>query len=142
MRIITFLRDKIGRKQCPGICIVQDATGKILFTSQSLERGWLNNKKNISCVPSGTYKIKLEYSPKFNTELWELYGVPNRGECKIHIASFWYDLNGCISLGVSQKDINNDGLVDNYKSKIAMDQFHKVMKGYKEAEIRIINNRF
>ena len=141
-RIVTILRDKIGRKQSTGIMIVQDATGKVLFTSQGLERGWINNKRNVSCVPSGTFTLKLEWSPKFKTKLWELYGVPNRRECKFHAANYWQELNGCIAPGVSQKDINSDGFIDNFRSKIALNEFHRAMQGYSKAELRVINNQF
>lgn len=141
-RIVTILRDKVGRKQSTGIFIVQDENGNILFTSKSLERGWLNNLNNISCVPAGNYKLVLEYSPKFNTNLWELYGVVNRRECKVHVANYWHELNGCIAPGVTQADINHDGYVDNVSSRNALKGFHEAMQGFTTAEIRIINNQF
>ena len=45
-RIVSILRDKVGRKQSTGVIMIQDENGEILFTCQSLERGWLNNKKS------------------------------------------------------------------------------------------------
>lgn len=56
--------------QTSGVCIVSDENGFPLFSSVSLERGWRNNKKNISCVPTGKYKIVYEYSNRFDRFLW------------------------------------------------------------------------
>lgn len=142
MRIVTVLRDQIGRKQSSGLLLVQDGSGKLLFSCQSLERGWLNNNRNISCIPEGRYQLKLEWSNKFQADLWEIYGVPNRSECKIHASNYWHELNGCIAPGITQRDFNGDGLPDNQYSRNALKDFHKAMVGYDQAEIRIINNRF
>ncbi len=142
MRVVTVLRDKIGRKQSSGLLIVQNGDGDLLFSTQSLERGWLNNQKNISCIPQGKYLLEYEYSPKFKRKLWEIYGVPNRRECKIHSANYWNELNGCIAPGLAQKDFNDDGLVDNQYSRDALTAFHKAMRGHTKAVIHVINNRF
>lgn len=141
-RIVTIIRHKIGRKQCTGVFMVQDEHGQVLYYENSLERGWLNNQRNISCVPQGVYPLVLEWSNRFKTELWELKNVPNRSECKIHSANFWDDLNGCISPGLDLRDINGDGLLDTTSSRAALKKFHEVMIGFKKAEIRIINKRF
>ena len=50
----------------------------------TLELPWNNNKKNASCIPKGRYKMVFEYSPKFKENLWELKGVKDRDEIKIH----------------------------------------------------------
>lgn len=141
-RIVSVLRDNVGRKQSTGIIVVQDENAKVLFTCQSLERGWVSNKKNVSCIPAGKYTLRFEFSPKFNTDLWEIYGVPNRSECKFHAANFWHELNGCIAPGVTQKDLDHDNLVDNIESKKALAGFHKAMEGFITGEIRIINSQF
>lgn len=141
MKRVFVIRDVIGRKLSLGICIVTDTTNKILFTSQSLERGWLNNAKNISCIPAGMYKLKLEWSPKFKKDLWEIYDVPNRRECKFHVANYSKQLNGCIALGQERKDINNDGLTDITNSKNTMKKFHTAMNGGTEATLHVINSQ-
>lgn len=142
MKVVTVLRDTIGNDQSTGVILVQDKTGKILFTCQSLERGWRNNERNVSCIPEGTYPLKLEHSPRFNSDLWEVYEVPNRSECKFHVANYWHQLNGCIAPGLKQADINGDGVIDNTSSRVALKGFHQALLGESEAELRVINNVF
>lgn len=136
MKII-IKRNWQDENQTLGNCTIYDK-GKPLFSAVSLERGWRNNERNISCVPKGKYKIVLEYSPRFKTNLWELKNVPNRSECKFHSANYWYQLNGCIALGQSLYDIDKDGYHDVTSSKSTMARFHKVLKDYKELTVEFI----
>ena len=102
-----------------------------------MERGWLDNQSNISCVPEGTYTLVWEYSPRFQTMLWELKDVPNRSECKFHAANYWKQLNGCIALGRSITDIDKDGFKDITSSKSTMNAFHNAMHGVQTAKLII-----
>jgi hypothetical protein len=142
MKKVFVIRDIIGRKLSLGFCIVTEGdSNTILFTSQSLERGWLNNAKNISCIPAGIYKLRLEWSPRFQKDLWEIYGVPNRRECKFHAANFSRQLNGCIALGQKRADLDSDGLMDITNSRNTMKKFHKAMEGETEAILHVINSQ-
>ena len=105
--------------------------------AKSLERGWRDNKKRISCVPDGIYNLKLEWSNKFKRDLWELYGVKNRSECKFHAANFWRQLNGCIALGNAHKHIDDDGDLDVTSSRIAMKRLHSFLKGQEFSQVEI-----
>lgn len=42
----------------------------------------LENRKYL--FPDGVYELRYEHSPKFNTKLWEIYGIPNRSEIKFY----------------------------------------------------------
>jgi len=79
------------------------------------------------------YKVVLEYSNRFKTDLWEIKGVENRSECKFHAANYWYQLNGCIALGSRLADINKDGYNDITSSKNTMKAFHKALENDTEA---------
>lgn len=138
MNTVIIHRDWQDDNESLGVCYVKDSSGKIVLKKESIERGWLDNKPNISCIPTGEYILRLEYSPRFRKNLWEIYGVPNRSECKFHAANYWTQLNGCISLGNKRVDLNKDGYKDVTSSRLAMSEFHKVMKG-KEA-ILIVKN--
>ena len=133
MRIELF-RLEYEKKQTLGECAITE-NGKDIFLSKSLERADNNNQRNISCIPSGEYLCVLEYSNKFDCDLWEIKGVPNRSECKFHSANYWHDLNGCIALGSKFADINNDGFRDVLNSKNTMKKFHKVLEGLKEIQL-------
>ena len=129
---IKITRHKQDTTQTLGICSV--IIGNIpLFSSICLERGWRNNEQNVSCIPLGEYEVVLEYSPKFETMLWEIKGVIDRSECKFHTANYWHDLNGCIALGSEVGDINSDGYNDVLHSGDTMKSFHKALHRYKKA---------
>tara|TARA_R110002124_G_scaffold281430_1_gene455703 strand:- start:62317 stop:62748 length:432 start_codon:yes stop_codon:yes gene_type:complete len=139
MKKVIINRFKITSNYTLGHCYIEHSPDNIEYIGCSLERGWKDNQSNISCVPEGNYDLKLEYSPKFKKDLWELYGVPNRAECKFHAANYWRQLDGCIALGNKHIDIDGDGDPDVTSSKITMDKFHKAMEGYSQAKIQINN---
>jgi len=126
--------------QTLGSCTVHNSDHKPVFSALSLERGWRNNATGVSCIPSGTYKVVLEYSDRFKTDLWEIKGVPNRSECKFHAANYWYQLNGCVALGEDMADLNNDGYNDVTNSRNTMKRFHKALNGELEALLVITGN--
>lgn len=131
-------RFKVTDNYSLGDCYIKHPCGKCEYVGKTLERGWRNNQSNISCVPEGEYDLRLENSPRFRKDLWELYGVPNRSECKFHAANYWRQLNGCISLGNKHLDIDGDGDPDVTSSRDTMKKFHNMMVGT-EAKLIIKN---
>lgn len=134
IRLHRFWQDE---NQTSGICTVLDIAGFPLTSALSLERGWRNNKTSVSCIPIGTYNVKLEWSSKFQKMLWEVKGVPNRSETKFHAANYWKQLNGCIALGLKYKRINADNYKDVTNSKITMKAFHEALNQYVDAKLII-----
>ncbi len=141
MFTIKLYRHWQDRNQTFGNVVVFDEDKKPVFSSACIERGWRNNERQVSCVPTGQYPIVYEHSPRFQRHLWELKNVPNRSECKIHPANNWYQLNGCIALGIKLKDIDRDGYIDVTSSRPTQDLFHTAMKKATSAII-IIKNTF
>ena len=139
MKTIIVNRYEVGNKQSLGVCYVFDENNKCIFRSECIERGWLDNKSNVSCIPVGEYPVVLEHSPRFRKDLWEIYDVPGRSECKFHAANYARQLNGCIALGMAVKDIDSDGFNDITSSRIAMGKFHKALEGEVKAKL-IVNN--
>tara|TARA_R110001599_G_scaffold222595_1_gene421698 strand:+ start:292 stop:702 length:411 start_codon:yes stop_codon:yes gene_type:complete len=131
---VEIFRLEYEENQVLGNCAITE-NGKDIFLAKSLERADNNNQRNISCIPSGEYLCVLEYSNRFNCDLWEIKGVPNRSECKFHGANYWHDLNGCIALGTKYMDIDNDGFRDVLNSKNTMKKFHKILEGLKEVQL-------
>ena len=86
--------------------------GSVLHT---LELPWKNNRRNISCIPLGTYEVIGHVSPKFGKCYW-VKDVPGRSEILFHVGNSPKDSRGCILVG--QKVVANR-LVS---SKIAMSQ--------------------
>ncbi|CAL2055950.1 DUF5675 family protein [Tenacibaculum sp. 190524A05c] len=126
--------------QSSGTCTIYDADGFPLFSALSLERGWKNNQRNVSCIPEGTYPVVLEHSNRFKRKLWEIKDVPNRSECKFHSANHWHQLNGCIALGLKYEMIDTDNYQDVSDSKMIMDVFHITLEKFDKVQLQIIND--
>ncbi|WP_018343943.1 DUF5675 family protein [Cytophaga aurantiaca] len=63
----------------------------------TIELPWLNNQRNISCIPEGVYKLQKRFVEKFQWHLG-LYKVPNRQLILIHPANnAKLQLRGCIA---------------------------------------------
>ena len=78
----------------------------MLFRSEDfcfvLEEPWRDNEPNVSCIPTGIYEVVREWSNKFQTELFEIKGVPGRSESKFHKGNTVDDTEGCPLLGESR----------------------------------------
>jgi len=134
---VEIFRTFQDKKQTSGICTIFNEDRFPIFSSPCLERGWNDNKKNISCLPKGVYPLVLEHSNRFAKDLWEVKNTEPRTECKFHSASFWSDLNGCISLGSHYVNINNDEYLDLKNSQKTMDIFHSVLRKFDKVELII-----
>lgn len=93
LRKLTLERHETGPQGTFGRLAIP---GRVLYT---LEREWLDNKPNVSCVPAGTYRCVYSYSPRFGLRLYLLDQVPGRSGIRIHPANLARQLNGCIALG-------------------------------------------
>ena len=80
----------------------KESTNGALFIHDSffgfcIELPWLNNRRNVSCIPEGTYILKARYSQKFGHHLI-LENVKNRTLILIHPANdALKELRGCIA---------------------------------------------
>lgn len=135
---VVVIRHKVTDDYSLGNCLIVEEDGNIPFIKKSLERGWRDNQQNVSCIPTGEYKLRYEYSPRFKKNLWEIYGVPNRRECKFHAANYWSQLNGCIALGTAHTDINKDGDLDVTSSRNTMTTFHDVLSAHTSDELKLV----
>ena len=79
------------------------------FICYSLERPWLNNKPNESCVPEGEYELKYHrYKGRLDT--YALIGETvshfpsdkQRNLILIHPANQVHELQGCIATGTTK----------------------------------------
>lgn len=65
----------------------------------TLEREWLNNEPNASCIPEGTYKVLRDKMGRF--QYFRLVGVPARTGIEFHGGVRPSHSKGCILLGES-----------------------------------------
>jgi hypothetical protein len=115
-----------GDEQVTGRLFVYDDSGKLLLSLDTLELAWKDNKRRVSCIPEGEYKVIKHVSPKFGECIW-FQDVPNRSEILAHRGNYHTDILGCVLLGLYSKDINNDGLKDVVSSVRAMRKLLKVV---------------
>jgi len=141
MKKVILQRYKENHNQTTGVLLIVDGNGWPLYASPCIERGDRNNAVGVSNVLPGTYDLVLEYSPRFERDLWELYGTQGRSECKIHASNYWHQLNGCIAPGNYLKDLNGDNYQDVAQSRLALNNFHRVMGDMKRCKIEIIDPR-
>lgn len=104
-----------------------------LFT---LELPWIENEKNISCIPRGNYIGYIRNSPS-NGWVIEFKDVPNRSHIQIHSGNFTHQIKGCILVGDSIKDINQDGVPDVTNSKNSLAKLLNKVDLNEEVQISI-----
>ena len=83
----------------------------IEFECCTLELTDRNNKRNVSCIPSGEYKISPRKSAKYGDH-YLVENVMMRDYILIHEANYYTDLKGCIGIGENFYDINDDNNTD------------------------------
>ncbi len=69
----------------------------------TLELPYINNQQNISCIPTGIYKLVKHISPKFNS-CFLIKNVKNRKDILIHTGNSTKDTQGCILVGFKKRD--------------------------------------
>jgi hypothetical protein len=64
----------------------------------TVERPWLGNGKDISCIPEGGYLCRRVVSPRFG-DTFEVADVPGRSHILFHRGNTMEDSRGCILVG-------------------------------------------
>jgi hypothetical protein len=117
------------------------------FECFTVERPWLDNQRNVSCIPTGNYRLLLTThygrpGPTDDYPAYQLLAVPKRSLIKIHRGNTMHDLKGCIAPGKKLGCIWVDdrhvwGVQD---STIAHRDFIEAMGGIKECWIVVRND--
>ena len=95
--------------------------GRLLAGSHAwatIERPWINNETNISCIPEGSYRCEKYNSPRF-PRTYEITDVVNRTHILFHIANKPIEVKGCIGLG-KRVSFDRYEVLD---SRVAMNEF-------------------
>lgn len=61
----------------------------------NIERPFLNNRINVSCIPEGIYNFQKVVRPN-GDEAIEIMNVPGRTHILVHVGNFMKDTHGCI----------------------------------------------
>lgn len=102
MRHVILTRDGSTDEGTPGRLTTDEG-----FECSTLELPWRENAHGVSCIPPGVYEVRRDWSPKRSSYVYELQGVPGRGDIQIHPGNFAgdrakgkrCDVEGCILLG-------------------------------------------
>ena len=139
--MVSIIRNKKDDKETLGNLTATKDGGEG-FKCFTLERPDKNNAPEISCIPEAIYHCVYTNSPHLSklaghpVSTYEIQNVPNRAGIRIHSASFFSDLEGCVACGYSRADINNDGELDLTQSRNAIHDFEKFMN-YEPFDLKI-----
>ena len=126
-------------KQSTGKLTVLNDDSEVVFECFTLELPWRNNERQISCIPTGIYRVEKRQaweSGSFDYEHFHITDVPARSYILIHAGNFYTDILGCILVGSDLKDINADGLKDVINSRETLSDLLNVLPETFEIEIR------
>lgn len=102
----------------------------LVHRCKCIELPWLNNQRNVSCIPEGEYNV-IKESHQTKGNVFRLLYVRGRSGILIHkgnyVAGYVKDSEGCILPGNYFDDINNDGNLDVAESTKAMDALWDIM---------------
>lgn len=94
----------------PGTLYYCDRDGEPVEICKSIERGWRENRPNVSCVPAGWYQLEPWVRPN-GQQVYIITGNgcvigpqnldPSCGNTRwgilIHTANYWHQLEGCVA---------------------------------------------
>jgi hypothetical protein len=109
-------------KETLGAFLIMDGYEE-LFQCKCLELAWLDNQRNISCIPEGTYSVEKYSNAKHPNVFW-VKNVPGRDGILIHMGNYatgnHKDTEGCLIPGLNFADIDGNGFQDVVAPDIAM----------------------
>ena len=139
--MFVLLSRSYGEKQTQGGLFVFDED-TCVYSCKTLELPYLENHKDISCIPEGEYKCDRVTSKKFGI-CYLLNDVPSRSGILFHAGNFAserilleraimrnvrkVDTLGCILVGLRHYDLNGDGALDVADSQRAMNALRAIL---------------
>ena len=105
------------------------------FQCFTVERPWLDNKENVSCIPEDQYTMVPARFNRGGYDTYEIAPIEGRIEIKVHIANTMNDVLGCIGLGLDLGWLRGKWAVLNSRS--AFMAFMKVMDNAAHADLTI-----
>lgn len=72
---------------------------------RTIERPWLGNAANISCIPVGEYQCVIRQSPRFG-KTYHIQAVRGRSYILIHAGNLPSHTHGCILVGMKSGHLN------------------------------------
>ena len=100
----------IGRLYVNGVLFCNTLEDEDRKLTSSMPLGEIMAKKiyGQTAIPKGTYRLEMDYSPKFSTRIWgmkykgivpHIDGVPGFSGIRIHPGTTAKDVEGCVLVG-------------------------------------------
>lgn len=102
-------------KQTIGHLFVREPNGGVIAIFATLELPFKENKRNISCIPTGKYQVVKRWSIKYGNH-FHILDVMGRSMILMHAGNYFGQTQGCVLLGWFHNDINKDGRLDTVNS--------------------------
>jgi len=80
------------------------------FLLHTLELPWKGNQPNVSCIPTGVYKV-TPYSGSRFVDVYRVNDVPDRTAILFHIGNKASEIEGCILVGMDAGELSGDKAV-------------------------------
>ena len=114
---------------------IEDGTFGVILDGDTpfavtLERNWLDNQANVSCIPAGTYHCVKRLYHKHGYWTFEVMGVPGRTSILLHSGNTEDDSMGCILIGESFGVLKEKTAI--LSSKEGFREFMERLKGQDE----------
>ena len=81
----------------------------------TLENPWIDNQRNISCIPEGVYPVRLRYPRESGTRDYLhllVQDVPNRDFILVHRGNFPSQTQGCLLVGIgTEQDVVHNSVL-------------------------------
>ena len=100
----------------------------------TLERPWLNNRRNVSCIPTGKYLCE-KYSSKKHPKTYQVKDVADRTGILFHTGNIMDHSAGCILIGERFEAL--DGVPAILSSKDGFNEFIQRLKGNSKFELLV-----
>ena len=127
---LLILRDTFTENSTIGELFLNDE-----FMCDTLENPYINNERNISCIPEGEYSVRLRTARESSTRDYLhllVKDVPDRSYILFHYGNSAKDTSGCILVGIGRKQ----DFVSN--SRLAMDLLMKEILNLGGEKINLI----
>jgi hypothetical protein len=126
------------------LALLEDCTLGVLSIGNApycftVERPWLNNAPNKSCIPAASYPVKwvvTETAGNRNGRGLGVENVPDRTLIRIHVANVAEEVQGCIGVGLQRHDFRRGKGVS--QSRAALSRLMDILEG-QEAILHVFN---
>ena len=98
---LLLIRDTFSKKSTIGELFINGER-----ICDTLENPWVDNQRNISCIPEGVYPVRLRLPRESGTRDYLhllVQEVPNRDWILFHRGNTAKDTSGCILVGLGSK---------------------------------------